>query len=111
MKQLPILFIICILSSGKLYAFEKRYNIYETKPYDSVQSVARQFLPTHQREYGSHLEEYINDLKFWNTHVKNWNQIPEHTEIYVDYPYPPFPAPRLSEKKDKFIDSESVPSK
>lgn len=93
-------------------AEEKKYNIYVAQAYDSVEKIAQRFLPTHQREYGNHIEEYINDLKFWNPHVKNWKSIPEYTEIYVDYPYPPYPAPALSVAQgppvSEFIETEET---
>jgi hypothetical protein len=64
------------------------YNIYQTKSYDTVDTIARKFLPTHEREYGkNHIEEYINDLKFWNPKVSDWEVIPVDTEIYIDYPF------------------------
>lgn len=95
MKRKSLLFIFGILVAVSLLE-AKEYNIYLARPYDSVERIAKQFLPGHKREYGDHVEEYINDLKYWNPHVKNWASIPKNTEIYIDYPYPPYPAPELS---------------
>ena len=72
------------------------------KRHDSAQSIAKEFLATHQTVYGEHINEYIKDLKKWNSDVTNWDNIPEGTELYLDYPYSPFInhnyAPKLSKR-------------
>jgi len=112
-KILLFLIIWCLLGKPvPCDASEKKYHIYETQTYDTIEIIAKRFLSSHQREYGNHLEEYINDLKFWNPHITNWKLIPESTQVYVDYPYPPFPAPRLTlgnseEESHEYSEAES----
>lgn len=95
-KKASIFVLILLWMISAASAAEKKYNIYVTQQHDTIENIAKRLLPSHQTEYGNHIEEYINDLKFWNPHVKNWKIIPEYTQIYVDYPYPPYPAPELS---------------
>lgn len=97
LKQLIIIFtLLYALCLAHAEDFP-RDNTYQTRTYDTLERIAEKFFSRHQKQYGKkHIEEYINDLKHWNPHVANWKEIPVDTEIYVDYPYPPFPAPTLS---------------
>lgn len=99
-----IAFILLFVLDSTTYAAEKKYQIYKTQSTDTVETIAKQFFPNHQKDYGNHIEEYISDLKHWNPHVTNWKSIPDMTPIYISFPYPPYPAPPLSLGKSENTD-------
>jgi hypothetical protein len=109
-KNLTYFLISILLEWSVATSAQEKYHIYETQSTDTVVTIAKRFLYSHQREYGGHIEEYINDLKHWNPHITDWQIIPEATPVYVDFPYQTFPAPKLSIKNKTSVENELISS-
>lgn len=91
-KFKKILSLSILFLSLNLYAIEFTYETYMVKDRENLDSIGKKFLSNYRVKYGVHLEEYKTDLKLWNKHVNNWNNIAEGTRIYIENPYPVFVA-------------------
>lgn len=77
--------IICFFISFSTTCRE--YDIYEVDQGDTLQEIAQQRFEKYSFRYSS-VDDYIEDIKQWNLHVKNWGKLMEGTELYLNYPFP-----------------------
>lgn len=86
MKQLiaTVLFFCALTSS----AIDFKYDTHICGENETLDSIAKKYIRSHELAYRGDLERFKQDLKKWNKQLEHWYPIPEFTKIYTAYPYP-----------------------
>ncbi len=86
MKQLiaTVLFFYALTSS----AIDFKYDTHICGENETLDSIAKKYIKSHELAYRGDLERFKQDLKKWNKQLEHWYPIPEFTKIYTAYPYP-----------------------
>jgi hypothetical protein len=83
------IFLMILFVSGELFAQAIiPSTVYMIKEKESLESVASRLLPRFKIKYGKRIDDFKKDLVEWNPHITTWDEIPLHSNIFVDYPYP-----------------------
>lgn len=78
------------MTCHQLMAIEFTYETYKVQNRENLETIGKKFLPKYKVKYGERIEEYKTDLKIWNKHIRDWNNIAEGSRIYIENPYPVF---------------------
>lgn len=102
MKSFRLIFLLGLLivcSIPDLFARSTELPaIYMIKHKESLEDIAVKLLPKNKIKYGKRIEDLKEDLKDWNPHITNWNEIPLDSNIYIENPYPVFISFPYAEK-------------
>lgn len=92
MKLIRNFFLLAIISffPKQTLSIEFKYETYLVRNRENLETISKKFLPSYQIKYGDRIEEFRDDLKTWNKHVKNWDDLPEGLRIYIENPFPVF---------------------
>lgn len=97
--------IFSLLGPSELFAeFNSGADVYMIKQQESLDTLATKLLPRFQVKYNQRKDDLKKDLREWNPHITNWDNIPLFTNIYIEYPYTiyfshPY-APKLGQNFD-----------
>ena len=73
-------------------------NIYMVKQQESLDILAVKLLPKFRIKYGKRIDDLKQDLREWNPQITNWSAIPAFSNIYIEYPYPPYLSYHVAQK-------------
>lgn len=107
MKHILLLSLILLLAF-KVQAQVTSQDLYLVKEYETLESIAKKFHEKYMTNSYMAFQDYKRLLQEWNPHVKNWEDIPTFTNIYVTNPYGPYIdyefAPKLSPGINEIIE-------
>jgi len=85
MKIRFLVILFTWLFTISLSAQDIKLDLYYASEGDTLESIAKEFLPGLFVEYDKNLALYMSDLKKWNPHIKDWRYLSKGTPLYKSY--------------------------
>lgn len=82
--------LLFFLSMRQISAIDFTYETYKIRDRETLNDIAVRFVKNYPAKYNGRIDDYKNDLKIWNKHISDWNQLQEGTKIYIENPFPVF---------------------
>lgn len=79
-----------MLMVGHTLAIDFSYETYKIRDRETLDDIANKLVKNYPAKYNGRVEDYKSDLKIWNKHISDWNQLIEGTKIYIENPFPVF---------------------
>ncbi len=90
-KQLFVSLLLAVMSvQAQSQSQSQSRTIRYTEKGDTLEVIAKRYLPSVISKYGNNVDDFKRDLTKWNPHIHDWKNLAPKTPFYLTYPYPPF---------------------